>query len=307
MKIAITGSLGFIGSHLGNYLTTRGYEVIGFDNYSSPSDNPTEFCTIDKSIHDLSWYFSTFRERDRPTVIMHLAAKVNVDESGIIPQSYLYNNINGTQEVIEACLKYNIGLIYASSSEVYGNADEIPITESAPTRCESIYAVSKLAGEKLVGVAHQTRGLNAVRLRVFNTYGPYQRESPYGAMIPIFVGQALRGEPITIFGGGRQARDYIHVDDVCRAYEMSLMWLDEGLADPINIGTGASWSVSHIADQIAHVLNPKVEVKHIPARLGEVKCLQADRTVARKLGFAPAVSFVDGLTQYIRWRQEGEN
>lgn len=299
MNYLVTGAAGFIGSSLGNYLVCRGHEVIGLDNFSHPSKNhpvfPIQYADVRYS-EDLEDFI---KNADR---VYHLAAQINVDKSIAHPQETADINFHGTENVLNLCRRYHKPLVFASSSEVYGGQAEI-LTESSPTYAQSPYAVSKLAADKLCGNYHQLYGLEVYRMRCFNTYGPFQSEDQYGAVIPLFVKAALQGKPLQIFGDGEQERDFIHVSDVVRAYEL-LPTLKDLVGEPVNVGSGSCVTVNRLADLINRFTGNSQPCVHLPARPGEVRRLRADTTLISRYGFTPTMSFTDGLAQYVGWYKQ---
>ncbi|MCG3204049.1 MAG: dTDP-glucose 4,6-dehydratase [Elusimicrobia bacterium] len=298
MKILITGSKGFIGSHLGNYLQSKDHDITGLDNNSHPCGQPTKFTTVHG---DVRFYDEVDKWVGKADLVYHLAAQINVDRSIENPKQTLDVNLVGTYNVLEACKKYNVPMVFASTSEVYGGHDE-PINEGSDTRSQSPYATSKLAADKLCGNYHDLYGLEVYRARFFNVFGEWQNDDDCGAVIPRFTSQVLSGIRPTIYGDGSQSRDYIHIDDVVRAYEL-LPTLKKLNGEPVNIGTGETHTIKNIAELIIHYAESNLEPDFWDARPGEVSKLLADTSLISSFGFLPAIKFNDGLRRYVLWKK----
>ncbi|MDH3743593.1 MAG: NAD-dependent epimerase/dehydratase family protein, partial [Acidobacteriota bacterium] len=188
----------------------------------------------------------------------------------------------------------------SSSAGIFGELKKIPVAEDHPIAPESPYGASKLAGEKL-GLAYSALyELDVVALRYFNVYGPNQRFDAYGNVIPIFVFQMLRDEPITVFGDGKQTRDFIHVDDVVTANIQAAE--TPGLSGAFNLGSEEQITINHLAEMVAQRVPQPTLVEYGPPRAGDVLHSLADtRAAAAAFGFAPKVHLEEGLTEYVSW------
>jgi len=300
MKALVTGSAGFIGSHLMENLISDGYEVVGIDNFSHAcgKKNDTKFADI-RYYHDIEKYV---KEVD---IVYHLAAQIHVDKSIDHVEETLDVNIMGTYNILEACRKYNKPIVFASTSEVYGTIND-KIDEGSPTYSQSPYAVSKLAGDKLCGNYHNLYGLKVWRLRNFNTYGEWQNSGSYGAVIPIFTRQCLAGERITIYGDGEQKRDFMNIRDCIKGYRL-LTQIEDLVGEPVNVGSGVSISINDLGRLICKLTGVGFDPIYLPPRAGEVRKLEADTTLISKYGWQPEVSFEEGLIYYISWFNENLN
>ena len=192
-------------------------------------------------------------------------------------------------------------MIYASTSEVYGSARTEKISEEHPLDAQSVYAASKLAADRLCKAYSDTYGTDVRILRNFNTFGNYQRYNSYGGVIAIFVDRALHNKPPIINGDGKQERDYIHITDALRGYELIAEKGKRG--QPINIGTGKSISINEIARLVQRFTGCPQPI-HTDARPGEVRRLCADITKAKSIGFIPKTQFETNLEDYIKWRKK---
>ena len=278
-------------------MTKLGHEVIGIDNFFHPSKNPNNIKIQQLDIRDVNvenlvaW----------ADIVYHLAAQIHVDYSIQNPVETFDINVNGTIKILEACRKYGKKLVFASSSEIYGTAQEDQIAEYHPLRPQSPYAVTKVTGDQLCQVYKDIYGMNIDVIRNFNTFGPFQNDTSYGGVIAIFTKKALENEPLEIYGSGEQQRDYMYIDDALQGYLMSLT---TNLRQPTNFGTGRTISINRLAEMIKSITNSDSPIVHVAPRPGEVMKLQADITVAKSLGFEPTTDFERDLARYIHWYQE---
>ena len=298
MNILITGSAGFIGSHLYKHLTLKGNKVIGIDNFSHASGND-----VKSEYADVRYYEDIDKYVKGMDIVYHLAAQINVDKSIAHPQETMDINLGGTTNILNACRRHNVVMVFASTSEVYGGHDGM-INENSATYAQSPYAVSKLAADKLCGNYHEIYGTAVYRVRNFNTYGPYQGSDQYGAVIPIFIHRVLEGKHPVIFGDGTQSRDFMHVADSVRAYEMIPMHT-EFLGEPVNVGTGVDVTINDLATMVCKKLGREDLIPvNIASRPGEVHKLQADVSFIKKYGFETQIPFEQGLDTYIKWYKQ---
>lgn len=252
--------------------------------------------TVFGSVTDPEIVGKTVRGHD---VVVALAARINVDESIRSPAAVTAVNVLGTQNVLEAAVSHGIRVIYASSCEVYGAAGPLPATEESCLRPKSPYAATKAGADRLCFAYFETYGLDVTVVRPCNVYGERQKDGGGGAVIGVFVSNALRGLPLTVFGSGEQRREYMHVSDVVAAYDLVLNRPDLA-GETLNCGTGETVSVREIAESIAGRLD--AEIEYGPPRPGEVDAFLLDSTKIRRLGFAPKMAFQEGLERYVRWR-----
>ncbi|MBI2075252.1 MAG: NAD-dependent epimerase/dehydratase family protein, partial [Candidatus Harrisonbacteria bacterium] len=223
MNILITGGAGFQGTHLAQKMRSLGHDVTVLNTLTpqaSGNEQYLEGCHILwGSVTDAEVTEKAMRGK---TLVFHLGARVNVDESIAHPWETLEVNVRGTYNVLEAVKKTGTRMILTSSCEVYGLPERSPVAENAELRPMSPYAASKAAADRLCFAYAQTYKTPVTIARFFNIFGERQKEGAFGAVIPIFVGRALADKPITVFGAGEQTRDYVHISDVIRAYEMLL-------------------------------------------------------------------------------------
>lgn len=297
MKVFITGSAGFIGSHLYEKLKREGHEVKGMDDFSHPCKNYVIAEVYKRDVRKKKDIWPYVKWAD---VVYHLAAQIHVDKSIKDPKETVNVNVLGTLNVLEACRKYKKKLVFASSSEVYGTGQTEYMAETHALDAQSPYAASKVAGDRLCKSYIDTYGCDICILRNFNTFGPFQNDGnegkSYGAVIGIFTRAALRSEPIQVFGSGSQERDYIYITDALKGYEIASTY-----TGVLNIGTGRTVSINELAEKIKTLCGSKSEIVHVMDRPGEVMRLCADISKAKTLGFIPSTNFDTDLRTYIEW------
>jgi UDP-glucose 4-epimerase len=304
MRILVTGGAGFIGSNVADRFLALGHEVAVLDNLSSgrrenlgPRVRLYEADLIDpvaveKVVADF-----------RPEIVDHHAAQIDVRYSVDHPAFDARTNILGGIGLLEACVRHDVKkLIYASTGgALYGEGRQLPATEDHPAHPESPYGVSKLTVEHYVYVFRLLHRLDATVLRYPNVFGP--RQNPHGeaGVNAIFIGLMCEGRAPTIFGDGEQVRDYLYVDDVVRANELALT---KGSGETVNLGWGKGVSVNDIVRNLKTILDFKGDAIHAAARAGEVQRIYLDASRAKAvLGWAPQVTFEEGLKRTVAWYQ----
>jgi UDP-glucose 4-epimerase len=308
MKILITGGAGFIGSHLCDKYTLEGHTVLCLDNFMSGNLinirhllDYRNFKLIKGDIRDFELLEKVMRDVD---VVFHLAAQIHVDRSYIEPRLTYDINVMGTQNLLEVARLHDAKkVIHASTSEVYGSVQYAPIDEKHPLDAPHPYGASKIAADRMCYAYIQTYGMNIYILRLFNIFGPRQRDVGYGGVISIFTRRILSGIPPIIYGNGRQNRDYTYIEDAVRAYD-SILKHDEAIAEPINFGSGRAISILDLANKVIDLCDKKQNIKpiHVKPRIGEVMSLIADATKAKKLlGWEPKYDFEKGLKEFVQW------
>lgn len=308
MRILITGGAGFIGSHLCEKYTEEGHTVICLDNFLSGNLNNIRhlldyrnFKLIKGDIRDFDLLEKIMRDVD---TVFNLAAQIHVDRSYIEPSLTYEINVMGTQNILEIARLHDAKkVIHASSSEIYGSAQYSPIDEQHPLDAPHPYGASKTAADRMCHAYIQTYGMNISIVRLFNIFGPRQRDVGYGGVISIFTRRALNGLPPIIYGDGLQTRDYTYIDDAVRAYDMVFKH-KEPITVPVNFGNGKEVSIINLANTIIELCGKKGELEpvYVEPRPSEVKRLIADASRAKKLlGWTPEVGLSEGLKTYIEW------
>ncbi|MBI2938160.1 MAG: GDP-mannose 4,6-dehydratase [Thaumarchaeota archaeon] len=307
MKILVTGGAGFIGSSLCEKFVKEEHTVYCLDNFLSGSLTNVKhlldyrnFKLIKGDIRDTELLEKVMHDVE---VVFNLAAQVHVDRSYVEPKLTLDINVLGTQNVLEMARLHDCTkVIQASSSEVYGSAMQVPITETHPLNAPHPYGASKIAADRLCYAYGKTYGLNVCIPRFFNTYGPRQKDVGYGGVISIFTRRVLSGFPPVIYGSGAQTRDYIYIDDAVHAYDL-LFKHEKPLLEPINFGSGKEVSIAELARLIIKHCGKSKDLKpvHISPRIGEVERLIADSSRAKELlGWVPKVNIEEGIERFIQ-------
>jgi UDP-glucose 4-epimerase len=272
MRVLITGGAGFVGSHLAEALLGRGDDVYALDNLSTGSiDNIAHL----KSHPKFHYTIETVTNEpvlaelvDRSDVIVHLAAAVGVKLIVEAPVHTIETNVHGTEVVLKLANKKKKLVVIASTSEVYGKSVDVPFQEDADLvlgpshKHRWAYACSKLIDEFLALAYWKERKLPVIIVRLFNTVGPRQT-GQYGMVIPNFVRQALAGQPITVFGDGRQTRSFTYVGDVVRALT-ALIDEPRAVGQVFNIGNGCEISIGDLAERIRTLAGSQSEIVRIP-------------------------------------------
>jgi UDP-glucose 4-epimerase len=301
----VTGGAGFIGSHLVHGLTGAGRRVRVLDDFSTGLRSNLEHVSPAPEIVEGSVGNAAVVERATAGagVVFHLAALASVQRSLEKPADTNAVCVTGTLNVLDAARRNKVRrVVYAASASAYGMPASDVQTEDEPPSPLSPYAAAKLAGELYCQAFTSTFGLETVRLRFFNIFGPRQRaDSPYSGVIAIFVAALTSGRTPTVFGDGLQSRDFTHVSDVVQALQKAAEV--PGVSGRVyNIGTGRSVNLLELLAAISHQLGKDVVPKHGPPRGGDVRFSCADISRARRdLGYEPRVAFEDGLADTLRW------
>ena len=300
MRAIVTGGAGFIGSHLVDALVARGDEVTVLDNLSTGRrENVNEGARLVEA--DLAAAAEAFAEA-RPEICFHLAAQVDVRVSVERPDFDAEVNLLGTIHVLEAARGHGAQVVFASSGgAIYGECDG-PADEDAPLLPLAPYGASKLAGEEYLETYNRLYETGHVALRYGNVYGP--RQDPHGeaGVVAMFLGRLALGEPLRIFGDGRQTRDYVYVGDVVAATLAA-----PGHAGVFNVGTGTETSVLDLAEACQRAAGISVEIGHALARAGELqRSVVNPGRAQRELGFRAGTSLEDGLTATWEFVREAE-
>lgn len=291
-KIIVTGGAGFIGSHIVDELIKDGFEVHVIDDLSAGKEeniNPKAiFHKLD--IRDGESINSIFVGAE---YVFHEAAMPRVQYS--IEHPFITNdiNVNGLLSVLEACRLNGVKrLIFASSSSIYGDTDNIPTSESSDINPMSPYATHKYIGEVYLKLYSKIYNLETVCLRYFNVYGPrLNSDGAYPLVIGYFLKSLKEGKPLVVTGDGEQTRDFVHVRDVAHANLLAMKSSDMGHGEVLNIGGGKRYSINHVAKLIGG------EIEYIAPRI-EPHDTEADISKAKELlGWQPSVSLEDGIKE----------
>ena len=305
MKIAVTGGLGFVGSHLIEKLLKSGHEVVSLDRVSDAKKATAADVSGAKLIKcDILDREKLLDSTSGSDCIVHLAASRIMKESMHKPFEYNRINIDGTVSVLEAARVNGIGrVIFASSSAVYGNNLRPPQKEDSVLYPPNPYGVSKLTGEKYCHVYWENFGVQAVSLRLFNVYGPGQDKGA-GAIMP-FIDCALRHADPVIYGSGFQSRDFIYVDDAADAFLKCIMLSRNTKklgGKSINIGSGVNYSILEILKEIEGVSGTPFSIIRSEKLAGDVQNTFANIKLARRLlNWKPRMPLKEGIKKTYDW------
>lgn len=283
MRILVTGNKGFIGSNMFKFFKEQNsVEPIGFSKSSG------------QDIFDLNLLKKAIKDSD---LVYHFAAYAKPAESVLNPIEAIGTNINSTLNVLEACREYNVSLIYPSSCEIYGDSNT-PINEDFPIKPPNPYATSKAAADRICYTYFKTYDLDVKIVRIFNPYGPNQQ---LNKIIPTFYFQAIKNEPITIFGNGSDTRDYVYVDDIVNG-----LWLSRKLpsGEAINLATGKATTSLEVANLILELTRSSSEIRLVdyPKIFGNIKNQVGSYKKAKKLiGWEPRIELREGIEKTIGW------
>jgi UDP-glucose 4-epimerase len=303
--VLVTGGAGFIGSHLVESLLVEGYRVRVVDNLATGKrGNLSRVLGRYEWLEgDLSDYAVAERAVAGVSSVLHDAAIPSVPRSVDRPIESHESGATATLNVLEAARREGVKrVIFAASSSAYGDTEDLPKHEGMLPRPMSPYAASKLAGEHYVAVYARTMGLDGVSLRYFNVFGPRQDpSSPYSGVIARFAEMMSEGIRPTIYGDGRQTRDFTYVGNVVRANLLALGHPGLLGGEVLNVGTGSRVSLLDLVQALNHVLGTAIEPEFQPARAGDVRDSQASlERIRRVLGYEVEIGFEEGLRRTLR-------
>jgi len=300
MKILITGGAGFIASHIQDAYIKKGHKVVIVDNLVTGSKknlNPkTKFYKVDIT----SPLVKSIIKKEKPDIINHHAAQMDVRKSVADPIFDARTNILGIINLLEGAREVGVKkFIFASSGgAIYGDTSKIPTMETHVERPVSPYGIAKLTSEKFLHYYNVQYGLEYVALRYANVYGPRQSSGGEAGVVAIFIDRLLAGKKPTIHGDGKTTRDYVYVADVVKA-NLSALKAKTGV---YNIGTGKETDVNQVGEKIVKALGVNIEPKHGPAKPGEQKRSCIDWKLANKmLGWRPEVDLDEGIGRTVAW------
>ncbi|MBZ3907942.1 MULTISPECIES: dTDP-glucose 4,6-dehydratase [Streptomyces] len=311
MKVLVTGGAGFIGSHYTRMILDGGHPgwedaqvtVLDLLSYAGNRANLPEahprLTFVRGDICDAGLLRELLPGHD---AVVHFAAESHVDRSLHSAADFVRTNVGGTQSVLDACLATGVErVVHVSTDEVYGSIAEGAWTEEWPLLPNSPYAASKAASDLIARSYWRTHGLDVSLTRCSNNYGPYQHPEK---LIPLFVTNLLEGEQVPLYGDGRNVREWLHVDDHCRAIQLVLT---RGRAGEIyNVGGGNEQTNLQITERLLGLLDADPSmVRRVADRKGHDLRYALDETKIREeLGYAPAVSFEAGLADTVTWYQD---
>lgn len=304
MKVLVTGGAGFIGSQTVDRLVLEGHEVVVVDNLSTGKrrniNRAARFYKIDIQNRRLERVF----RNERPSVVMHLAAQMDVRKSVEDPILDAQVNVLGTLNLLQQAVKYGARKVIFSSSggAIYGEQEVFPASETHVTQPLSPYGLSKFCGEQYLSYYQRVGGIQVVNLRYANVYGP--RQDPYGeaGVVAIFIQKLLNGEQAIINGNGRQTRDFVFVDDVVEA---NLSVMGQQIEGTYNVGTGKETSINDLFRILVEQIGSTCKEIHGPAKQGEQARSVIDATKLRhELSWEPRVELPEGLKRTVSYFRE---
>ncbi|MDQ1419245.1 MAG: dTDP-glucose 4,6-dehydratase [Acidimicrobiaceae bacterium] len=305
MRVVVAGGAGFLGTHLCQALLQRGDEVVVVDNFITGSKRNVE------SLADRPGFSFEFGDvidgvsiDGAVDAVMNLASPASPADFAVIPIQILQVGSAGTKNLLDLALAKNARFFQASTSEVYGDPEEHPQSETYwghvnPIGPRSVYDEAKRFGEALTMAYHRTHGLDVRMVRIFNTYGPYMRPDD-GRVVSNFINQALLGKPLTVYGDGSQTRSFCYATDEVAGF---LAVLDSDYVGPINVGNPTEFTVLELARMVLDITGSRSEIAFVelPADDPTQRC--PDITLARRLGWQPRVPLRRGIEQTAAWFQ----
>ncbi len=301
MRYLVTGGAGFIGSHIVEALVVDGHFVRVLDDFSSGTRTNLESVLGSPLLEVVTGDVRDTGLVDRLAAgmdgVFHQAGLVSVQKSLEQPALSFDINVGGALAVLESARRLGVKrVVLASSAAVYGDNEQVPLSESDPTNPLSPYALDKCSIEHYATLYHRLYGLEAVVLRYFNVYGPRQcPSSPYSGVIALFLDRIQRGEGITVYGDGEQSRDFVHVLDVVQA-NVRAMGMAHGSLGVFNVGTGHETEVNRLIEMLMEIGHRQVPVTRASPLAGDIRRSCADVTQARAgLGYQPRWELALGL------------
>jgi nucleoside-diphosphate-sugar epimerase len=304
MRVVVSGGAGFLGSSLCRALLNRGDAVVCVDNLITGTEENIRELMDDPRfsfvLHDVSLPITVDGQVD---AVMHLASPASPKDFTEIPIKILKVGSLGTHNLIGLAMAKGARFFLASTSEVYGDPLVHPQTETYwgnvnPIGPRGVYDEAKRFAEALTMAYHRQHRVDVRVVRIFNTYGPRMRPDD-GRVVSNFVVQALRGEPLTIYGDGRQTRSFVYVDDEVRGF---LALLDSSYVGPVNIGHPGEFTVGELAEMVLELTGSRSKIDRLPLPVDDPTRRNPDITLARSvLGWEPEIDLREGLTRTIPW------
>jgi dTDP-glucose 4,6-dehydratase len=308
MRLLVTGGCGFIGSNFIRVVLREHAEVeiLNLDKLTY-AGNPANLRDVEKDPRYSFLKGDICDHRDlekafgwKPDAVVNFAAETHVDRSIVRPEDFIHTDVLGTFRILERIRETDIRLVHISTDEVYGSIEEGSFTEESPLLPNSPYAASKAAADLLVRSYVRTYGVDAVVVRSCNNYGPYQYPEK---VIPLFITNLLEGEKVPLYGEGRNVRDWLFVEDNCRAVYLVLT---RGVSGEIyNVGAGQERSNLELTRAILEMMGEKEDrIAFVPDRPGHDFRYSVDWSKIRGLGWEPSCDFEEGLRRTVRWYRE---
>lgn len=304
MNVLVTGGAGFIGSHIVDQFVVEGHRVSVIDDLSTGKRKQVHRKAVFYKLNVCDPRIERVFLKERPVVIVHMAAQTNVRKSTEDPVFDAEVNIIGTLQLLKLAVRYGARkILFASSGgTIYGEQEVFPASEAHPTRPLSPYGISKLACEYYLEYYRRVAGLKYVALRLANIYGPRQNPDGEAGVIAIFTQNMLRGEQPRINGNGFQTRDYVYVGDVVEAVRAVFVQPVEGV---FNVGTGIETTVNEIFARLKDLTNSPCQEIHGPEKKGEqLRSVLDTSKLEKETAWAHAVSLSEGLDETVKFFQQ---
>jgi dTDP-glucose 4,6-dehydratase len=313
-QILITGATGFIGSHLVETCLERGFKVRAFDRYNSNNDwgwlEESKYKNeIEVILGDIRDYDSVSKAMNNCNSVFHLAALIGIPYSYVSPLAYIRTNVEGTYNILEAAKNLELEeVLITSTSETYGTAQKVPISEDHPIVGQSPYAASKIGGDQLATSYFKSFNLPVKIVRPFNTYGPRQSSR---AIIPSIISQLLNGSNEIEIGNLTPTRDLTYVKDTCEGF-IQIHESNKLFGEVVNIGMNLEISIGDLVTQIGSLMGEKIIIKTNKKRIrpknSEVERLLCDNSKLYKFtNWRPSFNLKEGLEEVIKWMRQSNN
>lgn len=301
MRILITGGAGFIGSHIVEHYQGKA-EIRVLDNLRTGYLQNIESFDVEFIEGDILVKDIVRQAVKGVDYVFHLAAMISVPESMYNPLECVKLNVEGTLNVLEASSEAGVKkLCFSTSAAIYGDNPEVPKRETMIPEPKSPYAITKLDGEYYCAMFANEGKLKTACMRYFNVFGPRQDpKSAYAAAVPIFVSNAVKNEPITIFGDGEQTRDFIFVKDIVAA---NVFMAENDFTGVYNVAYGKKITINDLAELIINITGSSSEIIHLDERPGDVKHSMAAINKLLATGFTPPSDFNQGMAETVRFFQ----
>lgn len=301
MKVLVTGGAGFIGSHLVDRLILEGHDAVVVDNLVTGKRRNINRAARFYKMDVQSWRLERVFRNERPNVVMHLAAQMDVRKSVEDPMFDAQVNVLGTLNVLQQAVKHGVRKVIFSSSggAIYGEQETYPAPETHVLKPLSPYGLSKLCGEQYLSYFQRVSGLQAVSLRYANVYGPRQDPEGEAGVVAIFIQKMLNNEQAVINGNGRQTRDFVFVDDVVEA---NLAMMGQETQGTYNVGTGVETSINDLFRILVQHTGSACKEMHGPAKKGEQARSVIDCTKLRQeVLWEPKADLSEGLKKTVEY------
>jgi UDP-glucose 4-epimerase len=301
MKVLVTGGAGFIGSHLVDRLVLEGHETVVADNLVTGKRRNINRAARFYKVDIQSWRLERVFRNERPNVVMHLAAQMDVRKSVEDPMYDAQVNVLGTLNVLQQAVEHGVRKVVFSSSggAIYGEQETYPAPETHVTKPMSPYGLSKLCGEQYLSYYQRVSGLQVVSLRYANVYGPRQDPEGEAGVVAIFIQKMLNNEQAVINGNGRQTRDFVFVEDVVEA---NLAMMGQESQGTYNVGTGVETSINDLFRILVQHTGSACKEIHGPAKKGEQARSVIDNSKLRhEMSWEPKADLSEGLKKTVEY------